>query len=145
MLILTAALHQGLVDHALEQHPIEACGILTGPQGTDRPTRLIRICNILGSETAYQFDPTEQVAAFAEMDERGEDPIVIYHSHIATDAVPSGTDTKCATYPDAHYVIISTAIPDAYPVVRSWRLIAGAWQEEQIATRGDSPEPGAAG
>jgi proteasome lid subunit RPN8/RPN11 len=93
------------------------------------------MANVCGSDWAYQFDPIEQVAAFQEMDERGEDPLVIYHSHTHTAAVPSGTDTKHAHYPDAHYLIVSLIDP-GQPVLRSWRLAGqGApapWREEPI-------------
>ncbi len=40
-------------------------------------------------------------------------PIVIYHSHTATEAYPSRTDISYASEPDAHYVLVSTRDPDA--------------------------------
>ena len=43
------------------------------------------------------------------MDDRDEEPVVIYHSHTATEAYPSRTDISYASEPDAHYVLVSTA------------------------------------
>ena len=42
------------------------------------------------------------------MDERDEEPVVIYHSHTATEAYPSRTDIGLASEPKAHYVLVST-------------------------------------
>lgn len=143
MLVLTKTLLDEVIAHAREQHPIEACGVIAGPAGTHRPERLIRMRNTLGSDVAYQFDPAEQIALFREMDQRGEDPIVIYHSHTASAPIPSGTDTRTAHYPDAHYLIVSTADP-ASPVLRAWRLNgAGGWMAISIATVTYQPPSGA--
>ena len=45
------------------------------------------------------------------MDERDEEPVVIYHSHTATEAYPSRTDISYANEPGAHYVLVSTRDP----------------------------------
>jgi [CysO sulfur-carrier protein]-S-L-cysteine hydrolase len=132
VLTLTAALVDEMIAHAREQHPIEACGVIAGPAASDRPTRLLRMRNTLESTTAFQFDPTEQMAAYRQMDARGEDPIVIYHSHTASPAYPSGTDTRLALNRDACYAIISTADPEQ-PEIRFWRLTGPdvfPWSEE---------------
>jgi hypothetical protein len=42
------------------------------------------------------------------MDDRDEEPVVIYHSHTATEAYPSRTDISYASEPGAHYVLVST-------------------------------------
>jgi proteasome lid subunit RPN8/RPN11 len=120
MLILSDALREHVVAHAREHHPVEACGILAGPAGGQRPTRLIRMRNTLESELAYQFDLAEQIAAYREMDRRGEDPIAIYHSHTRTPPIPSGTDTRFARDLDALYLIVSTASTE--PELRAWQL-----------------------
>ena len=43
------------------------------------------------------------------MDDAGEEIVVVYHSHTATEAYPSRTDVSLATEPQAHYVLVSTA------------------------------------
>ena len=47
------------------------------------------------------------------MDDRDEEPVVIYHSHTATEAYPSRTDISYANEPGAHYVLVSTRDPRA--------------------------------
>jgi proteasome lid subunit RPN8/RPN11 len=65
------------------------------------------------------------------MDERDEEPIVIYHSHTATEAYPSRTDVSLAAEPDAHYVLASTRDPDEIEF-RSFRIVAGVVTEEAV-------------
>jgi proteasome lid subunit RPN8/RPN11 len=53
----------------------------------------------------------EQFRVWREMDERDEEPVVIYHSHTATEACPSRTDISYASEPGAHYVLVPTRDP----------------------------------
>jgi proteasome lid subunit RPN8/RPN11 len=112
--------------------PDEACGIIAGPAGSDRPERFIPMLNAERSPTFYRFDSTEQFRVWREMDERGEEPIVIYHSHTATEAYPSRTDISYASEPDAHYVLVSTRDPEQTEF-RSFRIAEGAVTEEDVA------------
>jgi proteasome lid subunit RPN8/RPN11 len=133
-------LRQDLVDamaaHARRDHPDEACGILAGPAGTDRAERFVPMLNAERSPTFYRFDSLEQLGVWREMDDRDEVPVVIYHSHTATEAYPSRTDVSLAAEPDAHYVLLSTREHggDAGPVeLRSFRIVDGAVTEEDVA------------
>src|SRR5215471_18274913 len=130
MLILSKDLYDKIVAHARTDHPDEACGILAGPAGSDRPQRFIAMTNAARSPTFYEFDSTEQFALWKEMDERDEEPVVIYHSHTATEAYPSRTDISYANEPGAHYVLVSTRDPDAAEF-RSFRIADGTVTEEQ--------------
>ena len=112
MLTITADLHDKIVAHARADHPDEACGVIAGPAGTGRPERFIAMLNAERSPTFYRFDSTEQFRVWREMDERDEEPVVIYHSHTATAAYPSRTDISYASEPGAHYVLVSTREPD---------------------------------
>jgi [CysO sulfur-carrier protein]-S-L-cysteine hydrolase len=132
MLTLDPALHAKIVAHARADHPDEACGIIAGPAGSDRPERFIPMLNAERSPTFYRFDSTEQFRVWREMDERGEEPIVIYHSHTATEAYPSRTDISYASEPDAHYVLVSTRDPEQTEF-RSFRIADGAVTEEDVA------------
>jgi len=58
-------------------------------------------------------------------------PVVIYHSHTATEAYPSRTDVALASEPDAHYVLVSTREPDVTEF-RSFRIRDGAVTEEPV-------------
>ena len=89
-------IRQGLVDemvaHARRDHPDEACGVIAGPAGSDRPERFIPMVNAARSPTFYEFDSADLLHLYREMDDRDEVPVVIYHSHTATEAYPSRTD-----------------------------------------------------
>ena len=132
MLTLDPALHAKIVAHARADHPDEACGIIAGAAGSDRPERFIPMINAERSPTFYRFDSTEQFQVWREMDESGEEPIVIYHSHTATEAYPSRTDISYASEPDAHYVLVSTRDAEQTEF-RSFRIIDGVVTEEDVA------------
>lgn len=83
------------------------------------------------SPTFYRFDSMEQLQVWREMDDRDEVPVVIYHSHTATQAYPSRTDISYASEPDAHYVLVSTRDPDQAEF-RSFRIVADVVTEEEV-------------
>jgi proteasome lid subunit RPN8/RPN11 len=83
------------------------------------------------SPTFYRFDSMEQFQVWKEMDDRDEEPIVIYHSHTATGAYPSRTDISYASEPGAHYVLVSTRDADEAEF-RSFRITDGEVTEEPV-------------
>jgi [CysO sulfur-carrier protein]-S-L-cysteine hydrolase len=126
---------EAIIAHARDDHPDEACGVIVGPEGSDVPTRLVRMINADRSPTFFRFEPQEQFALYKQMSTAGEEIVVVYHSHTATEAYPSRTDISLASEPQAHYVIVSTAESGAAdgPVsVRSFRIVDGAVTEEEI-------------
>ncbi|MCV6999275.1 Mov34/MPN/PAD-1 family protein [Mycolicibacterium alvei] len=120
-----------MVAHARADHPDEACGVITGPEGSDRPERFIAMANAERSPTFYRFDSGEQLKVWRAMDAADEVPVVIYHSHTATEAYPSRTDVSLAQEPDAHYVLVSTRDPDEHEL-RSYRITDGVVTEEPV-------------
>jgi len=124
-----------IVAHARRDHPDEACGVVAGPAGSDTPTRLIPMDNAERSSTFYRFDSIEQFRVWREMDDRDEEPVVIYHSHSATGAFPSRTDVDLAGEPGAHYLLVSTREPDITEI-RSFRIVAGVVTEEPVQVAG---------
>ena len=131
MLAIPKDLHDKIVAHARADHPDEACGVLAGPAGSDRPERFVPMTNAARSPTFYEFDSTEQFQVWREMDERDEEPVVIYHSHTATEAYPSRTDISYANEPGAHYVLVSTREPTSTEF-RSYRILDGQVTEEPV-------------
>jgi [CysO sulfur-carrier protein]-S-L-cysteine hydrolase len=131
VLQIPAELYDEIVAHARRDHPDEACGVLAGPAGGDLPVRFVPMLNAERSPTFYRFDSMEQFQVWKEMDARDEEPIVIYHSHTATEAYPSRTDIGLASEPGAHYVLVSTRDPDQTEF-RSYRIVDGAVTEEPI-------------
>jgi proteasome lid subunit RPN8/RPN11 len=131
MLTISGALRAEILAHARADHPDEACGVVAGRAGSDQPDRLIAMLNAERSPTFYRFDSMEQLKVWREMDDRGEEPVVIYHSHTATEAYPSRTDISYAMEPGAHYVLVSTRDPDR-DEFRSFRIIDGDVTEEEV-------------
>ena len=97
--------------------------------------------NAARSTTFYEFDSTDLLKLYREMDERDEEPVVIYHSHTATEAHPSRTDVALAQEPGAHYVLVSTrdgrhlegAHESGDVEFRSFRIVDGQVTEEEVS------------
>ncbi len=131
MLWIRRDLVDSMIEHARRDHPDEACGVIAGPMGTDRAERFVEMVNAERSPTFYRFDSTEQLGVWREMDAADEEPVVIYHSHTATEAYPSRTDISYASEPGAHYVLLSTRDPES-DELRSYRIIDGEVTEESV-------------
>ena len=131
VLRLPTEIRDAIVAHARRDHPDEACGVVAGPAGSDRPERHIAMVNAAGSPTFYEFDSMELLKVWNAMDDADEEPVIIYHSHTATEAYPSRTDIKLAQEPGAHYVLVSTADAEETPL-RSYRILDGVVTEEPV-------------
>ena len=131
MLVIDQATVDAILAHARRDHPDEACGVVAGPAGSDRPERFIPIANAARSPTFYEFDSQDLLRLYRDLDDRGEVPVVIYHSHTSTEAYPSRTDITLASEPAAHYVLVSTREPDC-DELRSFRIVDGAVTEEEV-------------
>ncbi|MBT2209183.1 MULTISPECIES: Mov34/MPN/PAD-1 family protein [Actinomadura] len=135
MLRIERALVDKIIAHARADHPDEACGIVAGPAGSDRPTRFIAMTNAERSPTYHNFDSREWLQVDREMDDNDEEMIVHYHSHTATEAYPSRTDLAYLRSPLAdprvHRLLVSTRDPDEAEV-RSYLLVDGEIVEEEV-------------
>jgi [CysO sulfur-carrier protein]-S-L-cysteine hydrolase len=140
---MTLQLPQTMVDqmvsHARDDLPNECCGIIAGKDGM--ATRFYRTGNAEASPFRYNIDPRDLLRIEREMDTEGWQVLVIYHSHVASDAYPSptdvhlsqwqGTDPPVDLYPGAHYVLVSLK-DRANPVVRSYQISKGVVTEEDL-------------
>lgn len=136
MLEIQRSLVDSIVAHARADHPDEACGVLAGPVGSDRPERFIPMVNAVRCPTLYEFDSKDLLLLYREMDDRDEIPVVIYHSHPATQAYPSRTDINQASEPNSHYVLVSireTGPSEGPFEFRSFRIVGGEVTEEAIS------------
>jgi len=131
VLQISRDIYDAIVAHARRDHPDEACGVVAGPAGSETATRFIPMANAERSPTFYRFDSMEQFHVWKEMDERDEEPVVIYHSHTATEAYPSRTDISLASEPAAHYVLVSTREQETVEF-RSFRIVDGQVTEEEV-------------
>ncbi|MFI0238942.1 Mov34/MPN/PAD-1 family protein [Streptomyces sp. NPDC016845] len=142
MLTISKDLFDRIVEHARADHPDEACGVVAGPAGQGRPERFIPMLNAARSPTFYEFDSGDLLKLYREMDDRDEEPVIVYHSHTATEAYPSRTDITYANEPGAHYVLVSTADTDgAGPFqFRSFRIVEGEVTEEDVKVTDEDAE-----
>jgi len=131
VLRIDRATYDAIVAHARRDHPDEACGVVAGPAGSDRAERFVPMQNAARSPTFYEFDSADLLALYRDMDDRDEEPVVIYHSHTATEAYPSRTDISYAGEPGAHYVLVSTRHEDDVEF-RSYRIVEGTVTEEPV-------------
>ena len=135
MLRISAELVDAMVAHARADHPDEACGVIAGPEGSDQPVRFIPMINAARSPTFYEFDSADLLRLYREMDDHDEAPVVIYHSHTATEAYPSRTDISYASEPLAHYVLVSTretGNDDGPYELRSFHIVNGVVTEDHV-------------
>jgi proteasome lid subunit RPN8/RPN11 len=132
MLRLARTAYLGLVGHAYDGLPDEACGLLAGPTASEgRVDRFYPCTNAAASSRVYTVDPTDHYRAERDAEDRGMEIIGVVHSHTHTEAYPSPTDVAQAPDPGWHYVIVS--LKREAPVVRSYRIIDGAITEEPVA------------
>ena len=141
MLTIDQAIHDAIIAHARADHPDEACGVVAGPIGSDRPVRFVPMANAERSPTFYIFDSAEQFKVWREMDDRDEEPVIIYHSHTSTEAYPSRTDISYAGEPNAHYVLVSTRDSDGLGEFqfRSFRILDAVVSEEAVTVSTADP------
>ncbi|MCH8026232.1 MAG: M67 family metallopeptidase [Chloroflexi bacterium] len=129
MLTLDRSYVDEMIAHAREDVPNECCGIIAADDGAAK--KLYRAVNAEASPYRYNVDPKDLLRIYHDLDDRGWDVMVIYHSHTHTEAYPSPTDTRLAAWPDAYYVIVSLE-DEANPVVRAFRITDGEVAEEEL-------------
>lgn len=128
-----------MIAHATEDLPNECCGIIAGKDGV--ATRFYRTKNAEASPFRYNIDPRDILRIEREIDDNDWQVLVIYHSHVASDAYPSptdvrlsqwqGTDPPTDLYPGAYYVLVSLK-DAANPIVRAFQIHAGEVREEPL-------------
>jgi [CysO sulfur-carrier protein]-S-L-cysteine hydrolase len=125
-----------MIEHVRSWYPMEGCGLLA--TSGEQVTRVYPGTNIARSETFYEMDPKEVLAAMQDIDDRGDRLGAIFHSHPTTPSWPSPTDRDLIFDPDVFMIIISLA--EADPVVRAFRD-NGEVSEVPIILA-SNPEPG---
>lgn len=124
---------EAMVEHCRKEYPNEACGYLAGRAG--RVARVFPIHNDAQSPTYYEMNPEEQLRAQKEMRQEGLEHLAVYHSHVATEALPSRRDIDRATavqdFFDGHYVLV-TLKDEGRPRARVFRIRDGHVSEEEL-------------
>ena len=102
---LTQTAKQQMLEHS-SSTDVEVCGLLGGDGNKVRHYYPVK--NISEQPACSFFmSPQGQLNAMREMNELGEEIVGIFHSHPASEAIPSQTDLEQATYPDVINFIVS--------------------------------------
>ncbi|MBN9121917.1 MAG: M67 family metallopeptidase [Planctomycetes bacterium] len=130
---LPDALRAELIAHARGSVPLECCGLLAG-HVTDG-AGVVAVCypieNTARSPTEYETDPRGMLFAFRSMRERGTELLAIYHSHPASEPVPSRRDVERNTYGQS-VVHVIVGFTKTGPDVRAWWLAENGYREAEL-------------
>ena len=107
-----------MLEQAIEEAPIEACGILAGDNG--RVEKFYKMRNSEQRRDHFMMSPEEQFAVVKDIRAVSLEMLAIYHSHPETPARPSDEDVRFAVTPGVIYVILS--LMDNNPVVKGFRI-----------------------
>jgi proteasome lid subunit RPN8/RPN11 len=121
-----------MITHALEDAPIECCGLLAGVAGT--LVSVHRAKNKEASPYRFSVDPLETRRLTDAIEESGAELAGFYHSHTGSEPIPSPTDVRMMGPlfgpPYVHFVI-GVADTDA-PVARVWYIHEGDRTEQEF-------------
>ena len=124
---MTLTLPQQLVDemvaHARDDLPNECCGIIA--RAPDGALTLYRTTNAEASPWRFNIPAQELLHLYNAIEGGDGEMLVIYHSHVASEARPSPTDLNIARLhrgpnPWPYWVLVS--LKDEQPSVRAWRI-----------------------
>jgi [CysO sulfur-carrier protein]-S-L-cysteine hydrolase len=98
---------EAMIQHALEDAPVECCGMLAARDG--EVVAVHRAKNKEASPYRFSIDGLEQRRIEEKMDAAGAELVGFYHSHTGSEAKPSPTDIRMmGTFfgpPYVHFVI----------------------------------------
>ena len=130
MIRIPQKLYDELIAHCRSEYPKEACGFLVA-NAAGTLEKVYPMKNVENSPIGYAMDPREQLAVEKEMRQHDQKPVVIYHSHTASAAVPSPVDIELAISPEISYVIVSLQ-DRAKPDLRSYKIDGERPREEKV-------------
>ena len=123
-----------MLAHARREPHMECCGLLAGRDGVI--SAIFPATNSLASATVYEIAPQQLFRLFRTIREQGLTHMGQYHSHLATENVPSPTDIEQAGYPDQAYFIVSL-LADAPEPIRAYAIRDGNVSELEIISTVD--------
>lgn len=99
------SIFEALIDHARQESPLEACGILGGK--SPAIYAIYRLSNAAASAKRFFLDPHEHAEVMRDLLQKDMETVAFYHSHPAGPSHPSAEDVRLAYYPEVASVIIS--------------------------------------
>src|SRR5947209_16283273 len=122
-------LYEKMIDHARAEAPNECCGMVSSRDG--EAVAVYPANNAAASPLRYEIDGAEQYRIQMEIDDADLELGAIYHSHTRTEPYPSQTDINLAFYPDALYLIVGVADPQA-PQLRGYSIRDGQVSDAEL-------------
>lgn len=130
MLSIPKEILELVVAHAQEGFPLEVCGILGG--NGDAVSSHHPMTNTDASNDHFMMDPKEQFAVVKALRAKGEEMLVIYHSHPESPARPSAEDIRLALTPNVCHLIVSLQDRNN-PVAKAFRIDTGVVETVELA------------
>ena len=116
---ISYAVARQIADHAIDQSPYEACGLLAG--AGDHISAVYPLNNASDAPlTRFQVDPYEQLQALKAIDEARLDWIGAYHSHPRSAPIPSESDIAEAG--DSGLLQLIVSLDRRKPQLKLWRV-----------------------
>jgi [CysO sulfur-carrier protein]-S-L-cysteine hydrolase len=124
-MVISRALLDELIQHALADPGNEVCGVLSvEPAPPARAVRSYRATNIHHSPLKFEIDSLELLELWQTIEQEGFELGAIYHSHVRSAPHPSQTDIAFAAgWPGVEWIIVG--LGQGEPEVRSY-LIRGS-------------------
>lgn len=124
-MVISRALLDELIQHALADPDNEVCGVLSVQPGSPaQAVRSYRTTNIHHSPLKFEIDSLELLDLWQTIEGEGLEMGAVYHSHVRSAPYPSQTDINfAANWPGVEWIIVG--LGDGEPEVCSY-LIAGS-------------------
>ena len=121
-----------MIAHAQAEAPNECCGILAG---IDSEIKWVyRTKNVEASPVKYLIDSRDMFRAYKKAEAKGGEFLAFYHSHTFSEAYPSPTDVRLASWPEAIYLLVSLMDRDN-PHIRAFQIVDGEIREQNLVMK----------
>ncbi|HEX4348481.1 MAG TPA: M67 family metallopeptidase [Vicinamibacterales bacterium] len=124
---------------ATREAPRECCGLLVGTAAAI--TGAVPIANIAQEIGRFELDPAAHIKMRREARECGLEVVGVFHSHVATPAVPSRRDLAEAAYPE--YLCGIVSLQNGRTDFRLFELRGDSFDEVEMAIDRSRSSPAA--
>lgn len=126
LLRIPSSIYGAMIQQARAELPNECCGLLAGHISEDETaaevTAIYPLINELKSPTEFVSEPRSHLRAERDIRSRALDVLAVYHSHPASEPIPSKRDLERNYSPRVMNLILDTSGP--------WTLVLGWWLSE---------------